>query len=384
MTGALFGGWRARLALAGGLLVLAAAGLLLATTRMALEGRWHGLYLLRARDGRRLELKDDLYLGDGSRLLAGISFAGPRRLLGAGGAAARPGQPTLELEWDTRAGRGRVRNLLADGRELTTLFGRFEDDQGGHPQGLFVGGAESDVAVDARQLDQSGMALRDARGWTHVWCSVNEAVVDLAAASDHLHEPARWRYLGSRVLVHEPGRVVLESNHELALTGGSLRVDRLAYFTAGELAFQLVIRLTALGPGAVRYAYLYGDEPWVGHFGSAEGNVGWVEEAVVPFEGAIEARSHRWAGILDRRSGYANYLEWLGDDLPDDAFFANHPGPYAAAEARVPLDSNEVFIGLRWLGRELRPGEGRSMRLAIGLADTDPATGRPRRPPGGP
>ncbi len=384
MAGARSGGWKARLAVGVGLLLLTSAGALLAVTRIGVEGRWRGLYLLRARDGRHLELQDDLYLGDGSRLLVGASLAPVRRLLGETGVAVRPGEAALELEWDEQAGRGLVRNLLGDGRELVTLLGRFEDDQGSHPRGLFVGGALPEVAADPGTQDQSGMALRDSRGWVHVWCSVNEGVVDIEAAGRPLRPPSAWRFLGSRVLVHDRTRVVLESNHELRLAGGGLRIDRYAYFTAGQPFFKLGIRLTALGPGTARFAYLYGDEPWVGHFGSAEGNVGWVEGAVVPFEARVDPRQRRWAGILDTKSGHANYIEWLGDDLPDDVYFGNRAGAFADVSMRVPLSSNEVFLGLQWVHRALQPGEGTSYRLAIGLAEPDLVRGVPRRPAPGP
>jgi hypothetical protein len=140
--------------------------------------------------------------------------------------------------------------------------------------------------------------------------------------------------------------------------------------------------LTSLGPGEIRYAYLYGDEPWVGFFGSADGNVGWVEEGVLPFETSIDPATHRWAGILDRKTGLANYLGWEGGEAPSEVYVSNSLGRWAPAEDRVPLASNEVFLGLQWRERHHLPGEARSYRLAIGLADLDPATGRPRRPAG--
>lgn len=379
MMGTGLGGWKARALFGAGVSALAAAGLLLATTRIQVEGRWRGLFLLKAKDGRMLELKDDLYLGDGSRMVAGVSFSGLRRWLGATAAAPAPGEAALELDWDERTGRGMVRNVLGDGRELVTLLARFEDDVGGHPQGLWVGGALPEVASDAATQDQSGMALLDGGRWIHVWCNTNEALVDMDGPYQTI-PPSSISFLGSRVLVHDARRVVLESNHEVTLRRGRLRMDRFAYFQAGRPYFKLGIRLTALGPDPVTYAYLYGDEPWVGRFGTASGNVGWTERSLVPVEADVDPRANRWAGIADLKTGYANYLEWVGDDLPDDVYFANRAGPHARAEERRPLDSNEVFIGLQWVGRRLEPGEGRIMRLVIGLADRDPVTGKPRRP----
>jgi hypothetical protein len=380
MKGTGLGGWRARALLGAGLAALACAVLLLATTRVEIEGRWRGLFLLRAHDGRMMELQDDLFLGDGSRLVAGVSFSRVRRWLGGAPAAAPAGQPSLELDWDERSGRGVVRNRLGDGRELLTMLGRYEDDVGGHPQGIFVGGAVPDVAGDLAHQNQSGMALLDRGQWVHVWCNVNEAIVDMDGPYVTI-PPSAFRFLGSRVLVQDARRVVLESRHEIGFRRGKLRMERFAYFAAGEPFFKLGIRLTGLGPAPVTYAYLYGDEPWVGQFGSAAGNLGWIEGAIIPIEGAIDPRQSRWAGIVDMKSSYANFIEWLGDDLPDDVYFSNQAGRHAPAQAGVRLDSNEIFVGLQWVGRRLGAGEDRTMELVIGLADQDPATGKPRRPP---
>jgi hypothetical protein len=374
-------GWGARILLGAALAALAAAGLLFATTRIEVEGRWRGLFLLEARDGRMLELKDDLYLGDGSRLVVGLSFSTLRRWLGAGLSPPAPGEASLALDWDERTGRGVVRNRLGDGSELVTLFGRYEDSDGGHPRGLFVGGAVPDVAGDLAHQDQSGMALQEGGHWTHIWCSVNEAAVDMVEPQPVMIYPGSFQYLGSRVLLQDARRVVLESNHEIRLRRGSLRMDRYAYFTAGEPFFRLGIRLTALGPETVNYSYVYGDEPWVGRFGSAAGNFGWVQDGYRTFEGRVDPTANRWAGIVDMKTTRANFVEWMGDDLPDDVYFSNKAGTFADAAQRVPLNSNEIFIGLQWVGRRLAPGEGRSMLLVLGVADRDPATGAPRLPP---
>ena len=369
---------RRRLSTAAALLALGAAGLLLATCRVTIEGRWRGLYLLRAHDGRMLELQDDLYLGDGARVITGLAFSRLRAWLGLT-ALATAGGPRLDLDWDERAGRGVVRNDLGDGRTLVTILGRYEDDAGGHPQGLFVGGAVPEVAADAGGQNQSGVALHEGGAWVHVWCSVNEALVDQDAHYQPI-SPGAFRFLGSRVLVQDARRVVLESSHEVTTRRARLRMDRYAYFNAGEPFFKLGVWLTNLGPDAVRYSYLYGDEPWVGTFGDASGNLGWVEGAIIPFEERVDPRAVGWAGIVDTKSGHANYLEWPGPDRPDTVYFSNHAGSHAEAAAAVPLHSNEIFVGAQWDDRRLAPGETTVMRLVVGLADRDPATGRPRRP----
>ena len=368
---------RARLALAAGVTAVALASLAAAMTDIAIAGHWQGIFLLRGKSGAALELKDDLFLGDGSRLLAGVSFSRMRRLL------SREGHPMpgawLELEWDERAGSGIVRNHLGDGTELVTLFARYEDSLGKLPQGLFVGGALPDVAADGSAQSESGVAYHDARGWHHVWCNVNEAIHDSKA--QRISYPSEWKLLGTRVLIRDRDRVVLESSHELALGGSTLRMDRFAYFRAGKPWFKLGIRIVNAGEIPVAYTYLYGDEPWVGQFGSAKGNVGWSSDGIVREEALVDPRRHRWAGILDEDSAIANFVSWVGGDLPDLVYFSNHPGGKGAVVG-TPLDSNEVFIGLQWNGRSLPPGEDDSLLLSFGLAALDERTHVPLLPDG--
>ncbi len=369
---------RSRLGLAAAISALAVAGLVAAITDVSILGHWHGLFLLRGKTLGKLELKDDLVLGDGSRLVGGVSFSRVRRLLSAGG-DAKPGEPWLELDWDTVEGSGIVRNHLADGTELVTLFARYEDSLGKIPHGLFVGGALPDIAADQALQNESGMAYRDARGWHHVWCNVNEAIWD--PARNAVSYPSEWTFLGSRVLIRDRSRVVIESSHEARIGGIPLRIDRFAYFTEGKPWFKLGIRVVNAGEQPARYVYVYGDEPWVGTFGSADRNVGWTAAGLVKGEATLDTRAQRWAGIYDEKSGIADFVAWVGGDLPDVVFFANEAGS-ANIEPGRPLTSNEVFIGLEWHGAALQPGESRSLLLSLGLADVDRATGEPRLPGG--
>jgi hypothetical protein len=334
-----------------------------ATTRVRIGGSFYGLYLLERASGRPLEIKDDLKLGDGPRLLGGVSFTWLHERLHA---AER--LPRLDLDWD-EDGSGIVTSYLADGRELQTLFGRYLDDDGRTPRGLFVGGALPDVAATTAQ-NQSGMALRDARGWHHIWCNVNEALLDVTTT--RMSFPGEWTFLGSRVLVDTPDRVVIASEHEIVLAGGSLRVERYAAFRSGRTFFRLGINLINLGEEPVTISYAYGDEPWVGEFGSADGNVGWVERGLVPFVSGIDPRTERYAGILDQKSGLADFISWQGASPPDVVYFGNHPGTPQPAEVGAPLTSNEVFIGLEWRDRTIEPGDTLTLRLSIGLAASRP------------
>jgi hypothetical protein len=349
---------------AGVIALLALAVAFFATTRVRISGRFYGLYLLERASGRPLEIKDDLKLGDGPRLLGGVSFTWLHERLHS---AER--LPRLDLDWDEEQGSGFVTSYLADGRKVQTLFGRYLDDDGRTPRGLFVGGAIPEVAATPSQ-NQSGMALHDANGWHHVWCNVNEGLLDAATA--RMSTPGEWTFLGSRVLVDTPDRVVIASEHEIVLAEGTLRVQRYAAFRSGRAFFRLGINLINLGEEPLKISYAYGDEPWVGVFGSADGNVGWVERGLIPFVSGIDPRVERYAGILDRKSGLADFISWQGASPPEVVYFGNHAGTPLPSEVGAPLTSNEIFIGLEWRDRTIAPGDTLTLRLSIGLAAAHP------------
>jgi hypothetical protein len=349
--------------------VLAAA--FAATVRVEWSGRRFGLYLLRSPSGRPFVLKDDLRISDLPRYLAGHSF---RRH------DARPphGQPPhLHVEWDAADGSGYVTHRLADGRVLETVFGRYQEDDDREPQGLFVGGAVPEV-VARYGFDESGMSVRDARGWHHLWCTVNEAWL-LAGRGRNLY-PADWRLVGSRVLERTRQRVVIESDHRFVEGAFALEMVRRATFVAGQPWFRLEIRFVNVGDAPVTFTYGYGDEPWVGRYGSAAGNVGWLRRGLVTVAGRFEPVVEPWAGIYDAKSGDANFIAWPGTP-PDLAYFGNHAGAPQPGEIGAPLASNEVFIGLEWQRRTLAPAGSLLVRLDVGQAELDDA-GTPILPDG--
>jgi len=340
---------------------IALAGVLAAATSVEISGHWYGLFLLRGKRDAPLTLMDDLLLGDGSRRLAGVSLGPVRRLLQIG--AGSDVLPRLEVEWSDANGEGTIRNQFADGTELITNFSRYVDDDGNDPKGLFVGGALPEIA-GARDQNESGMNYHDARGWKHVWCNVNELLVDEESRAHW--PPGKWTYLGSRVLIADREHVVIESTHSIPFASGPLRVSRYAHFRAGWPFFRLGLRFQNGSDRPVRITYAYGDEPWVGHFGSSAGNVGVVPGRIVPIATTVDPGS-RWAGILDEETGVTAFLAWPPDQRPNLVYFSNSSGFDPAAMGR-PLTSNSVFIGMEWQDRVLAPGDGLSVLLTVGMA----------------
>jgi hypothetical protein len=318
-------------------------------------------------------LEDDLKLGEEERLLAGIDFGG--RGTGPGPAAA--GAPRLEVTWDQADGTGIVTSVLADGRVVETAFGRYLHDDGREVHGLFVGGARAEV-IHALGLDESGMSLRDGAGWHHLWCTVNEAI--RLEGQGRVVDPPDWRLVGARQVVASVAQVVLESEHRLDAGAARLAMHRRVTFQAGRPFFRLEVRYTNLGDGPVVLTYGYGDEPWVGRFGSADGNLGWLRGGLVERAGRFSTRLQRWGGVVDVKSGLANFLAWDAEG-PDLVYFNNHGGPPSPAEAGAPLASNEISIGLEWQRRRIEPGGALPLQLVIGLAAAGP-DGLPALPEG--
>jgi len=348
---------------------LSAAAFALALTRVEVSGGWYGLYLLRGAGAAPLELADDLLLGEGDRVIAGVSLS-PLREVARAGDAIRGGGAWLESEWDPALGRGIVRNHLPDGTELVTLLSRFHNggDDGEDRHGVFIGGSLPDVALDVALMNESGMAYRDREGrWFHIWCNANEAIWDVGAGKEI--DTWEYRYLASNVLVRDARHVVIESAHEIVVSEVPLRMTRVAQFTAGQPYVLLGVTLENVGASPVRFMFLYGDEPWVGDFGVAYGNLGWTSDGIFADEVQIEHVTHRWAGIVDTKSAKANFLAWLGRELPTRVYVSNAVGKLSPG---VPLASGEIFIGTEWHW-ELGPGESRQLLLAVGMAERDAA-----------
>jgi hypothetical protein len=370
------------------LLLLAAAALFV---RFNLKGRFAGLFLLEGKGRYVYEIKDDLYLGDGRYLIAGVDF-GPLRRAVYRKVNPRRLETSLELDWDEAEGEGTVVSHFPGGRKLVTAFSRFLDDDEDETKGLFVGGG-SPGSVDednVLRLSETGMAWWNGRRWLHLWCSVNEAI-GLSKDPKKLSYPAHWRFLGSRVIQDGPRRVVLRSEHVTTIDGVPIHIERYAYFHAGETFFRLGIKIRNDGSRPVSVYYLYGDEPWVGTYGSSAGNVGWTSTGLVRHAASIDPVSHRYAGMYDcgnrliepvgNATFAANFIEWLGPNRPSLVYFSNDDVYDPADEAnRVPLAGNTRFIGLQFEPPDLRPGEETAIFLAIGMASVDPRSGLPVKP----
>ncbi len=365
--------------------------LLLATVRVRLTGHFEGIFVLTG-DSSLLTLQDDLRLGEEKKLLYSLlRFDVLRWFRNTRSHAA--GQPYLEYDWHVRDGSGYVKNNSGSGQKLLTCFSRFLDDAGQTSRGLFVGGGLPPHArgSEAVTMNETGMAYYDGKRWFHLWCNVNEAISPASDSTKSVY-PSSWEFLGSGILSASDRQIVLESRHRIVLDGVPLLMDRHAIFLAGEPYVILSIKISNSGTQQVGYHYLYGDEPWLGDFGSSRGNVGWVRDRLYLYEGAIDTAKYSYAGMYDMGNpaigansreftGVANFIEWLGDNRPELAYFSNSDGRYAPESARVPLDSpDNRVIFLQWGPKVLQPGQSECYTLVIGMAASDAKNGLPGKP----
>jgi hypothetical protein len=367
---------------AGGTLAVVAAAAILATAALTVEfepgGSTMGLYFLRGRR-KLLEVHRDLYLDDEKRLLASVPFEPLFKRLRAL-ARRDPAPPFLRATWDAEHGDGFVIQKLPGGRELVASFSRFRDDSGHATAGIFLGGslpfAENRQA--AATNSDTGMAYFDGQRWLHIWCSANEALGSARPGAPQI-QPDDWEYLGSSLLTHTPREVVIADRHRVRIDGIPVRVEKRARFEAGEQFFTLTTRVTNEGRVPLRYRYEYGDEPWVGYYGTSLGDVGWTRAGLAETEGPIDTATTDFLGMYDfgnarvgephRYTGVAGFVEWDAGSTPDLAFFSNRVGALSAAGTGPPLRSMASrFLGMEWGPRTLAPGETGTFTVAVGMA----------------
>lgn len=343
--------------------------------RFNITGDCDGIFLLRGENGALLEFKDDLFLGDGNRNIIGIDFEHGKEVLHRLFQTKTMKEPYLYFEWNEKRGVGFIRNYLPGGRQLLTSFSRYTVENNNEVKGLFVGGGlPADVAGDDMVKENAtGMAYYDGVKWFHVWCTANEAI--FTSRAEPLY-PFAWKYLGSRILRHDEKEVVLESSHEVIIDEVPLHIDRHAYFRAGDTYFTLTVSIRNIGKRPATYTYLYGDEPWVGNYGTSGGNVGWAADGLHDLAGILNTSKINYAGFFDYGNDaigeghnftrIANFIEWFGDRKPL-VWFSNSPYNIPMSE-NIPLKGNERFIGLEWGLRTLQPNQSDMYTLAVGMA----------------
>ena len=345
---------------------------------------------MQGQNGVWLEVTDDLFPEQSPRLLWGRSL-GNLKNVESSGACSAADKPCTSYEWNERSGRGFIKSSFPDGRKLVFNLGRFLDSDGRPVSGLFMGGGLPPFDPDFKIFDknETGMAYFDGKRYYHIWCNVNEGILD---ASNTPIYPSYWQFVSSKVLESSQNDLTIVSNHRVLINNVPVDVERYMFYQGGDTFLTLITNFKNVGTAPTLFAYLYGDEPWVGDYGSSAGNIGWLKGRIVLTEMGIDTRKYTCAGIFDYgnpligedrafHTGKANFIEWQPDSRPDTAYFSNQFGRYAPEENQVPLSSltNRV-IALQWGPRVLNPGQTFSFTITVGMADNDPTTGFPVKP----
>jgi hypothetical protein len=281
--------------------------------------------------------------------------------------------------------------VYPDGRKLVINLGRFLDSDGRTVSGLFMGGGLPPGDPDFKLFDknETGMAYYDGSRYYHIWCNVNEGIVNSANIPIY---PSQWQFVSSRVLESSASDLTIVSRHRVIINNVPVTVERFMFYQTGDTFVTLVTNFKNVGSAPTYFSYVYGDEPWVGDYGSSAGNVGWLKDRTVLTEMEFDTRRYTYAGMFDygnplagethdSHTGKANFIEWQPDSRPEIAYFANQFGTYATAKRKVPLNSpNNRVIALQWGPQILNPGQTFSFTISVGMAGNDPKTGLPVKP----
>jgi len=350
-----------------------------------------GFFILQGEDGNWYELTDDLVPEDANRLIWAMPLY-PFRSKIFSTKCDNSSDSCVELRWNKRRGDGFIRNTWPDGTKLIINLSRFRDSQGKYVEGIFIGGGLPPSDPDYQQLNKeaTGMAFFNGRRWFHVWCNANEGVMSLQPYFIPVY-PTDWTFKGSWVRENDGKNITIESHHELAINGQPMDVTRHIFYTSGNTYVILATTITSRGNNPVTFQYYYGDEPWIGNFGSSAGDVGWMGQELIKSEREIDTRQNTYFGMFDygndlagemhNFTGIANFIEWPRDNGPESAYISNFGGGLSEEGKSLPLNHpNNRFIGLKYGPQVLKPGETFSFTIAVGMAGNDPRTGFPVKP----
>lgn len=338
------------------------------------------VYVLKGASGG-VEISRDLLAEDANRLIFMLDVNCLFNYLMKGFAQAT-NEPVLELTWDAEGGIGDIKQFRPDGKVLEVAFSRFRE--GSSPHGLFIGGdlPYGDTSRDSKG-NTSGMAYWDGIRWSHIWCAANEAFN--LAGTQEMVAPPQWDFIGSSVVKDTYDEVILQSDHEKVVGDVKVLMQRAVSFKSNEDYIGLKVTISNPNSVPISYSYVYGDEPWLGGFGSSVGDVGWIEGSLIEKETMIDTEVHKYAGFWDygnhmagerndEFTGYANFIEWTLP-LPSFAFFSND----FRCCSDQPLESlDKRVIAVVWRDQSLMPGESRSYLMAVGMANV--VNGFPRKP----
>lgn len=381
---------RKRFIIIGVLLVCVAAGALL-YSKISIEYRHEheGIYFLRGENGDWLSITDDLSPEDGDQILWGMALPFLRKATVSGACIPTDIKPCTHFEWNEESGRGFIKTSYPGGKKLVIALGRYIGSTTGKPvSGLFIGGGlpTGDPDYQPSNNNETGMTYFDGSRYFHIWCNVNEGIVD---AVGNTILPSTYEFISSKVLEKSEHDVTIISKHRTMVNNVPVSIDRVLFYQTGDTFVTLTTTLTNRGKTSTFFRYVYGDEPWLGNFYTfSKGNIGWFKDGFITTEMLIDTSKYNYIGMFDygnqlageshNYTGKANFLEWEPEERPDIAYISNQFGTVAPPEQKVPLSSYKSrVLSLEWGPKHLPAGKSFSFTLKVGMAENDPKTGFP-------
>ncbi|MGB9080072.1 MAG: hypothetical protein WCD00_02155, partial [Desulfuromonadaceae bacterium] len=175
-----------------------------------------------------LEVSDDLFPEENQRLLWGMPLPKYKRAKESG-ACLPTDKPCTQFEWNEDSGRGFIKTFYPNGEKLVINLGRFKDSQGKSVSGLFLGGNMSPGDPDFQQFNrnETGMAYFDGKRYFHIWCNVNEGIVDSAGK---LLYPSDWAFHSSRILENSTQDLTITSEHQTMVNNVPVIIVRTLFY----------------------------------------------------------------------------------------------------------------------------------------------------------
>ncbi|MFZ2951014.1 MAG: hypothetical protein WA003_16180 [Desulfuromonadaceae bacterium] len=349
-----------------------------------------GFFLFSGDKGYWLEISDDVRPEELDRLLWALRTTIFKKVIHAP-VCTDSSQSCLTFEWNKPAGNGYIKNIFPDGRKLLINLSRFEEN-GAYPEGIFIGGGlpPSDPDYTSYNRNETGMAYFDGLRWHHVWCNANEGLENVDSPFTSL-PPIRWKYLGSQVLQNDSQSVTITSKHRVMLDGTPLELRRFLHYQAGDSYISLLTTVTNAGNTTARFIYSYGDEPWIGNYGTSIGNIGWYRDGLILHERSVDPVRYSSIGMFDYGNelagephtftGTANFIEWGAGSHPNKVYISNGEEVIENAPNPAPLSSpGNRILDLIWGPISLAPRQSFSFEIAVGMAANDPVSGMPVKP----
>lgn len=289
--------------------------------------------------------------------------------------------PRLQVEWDPATGKGAVNHRTASGDWFRTCF---HCGYEGYAGGLVIG-----------NYNGSGFGYyprTPIRGHKRInlFCAQDESIWDRDEAVEYTYGWSENYGKGDDgiVLEYVKGGMPHRADDETVLRSvnakGCYQVTKVAHTRADVSWWIIATRIENTCDHPIHFDFFSGDDPWLGLYRSSDGDVGWTPDGLVPSEAYLGLGGFQAGGIYDRgnprlgqsKSSFTNQANVVVLDpvtpLPNRTFFAN---AFAHSESEIddsrPLDNKTLTaLNLGWTDRTLQPGEGLTVAMALGRADT--------------